>query len=71
MISIRTLKICEESILKPLEIIYKSCIKKDRFLHDWKKAYVVPVHSKGDISKCQKITELFHYCQFVAKYLNV
>ena len=34
MISIRMLKICSESICKPLEII----------LEKWKKANVVPVH---------------------------
>ena len=31
MISIRTLKICGESISKPLEIIFKSCIEKGQF----------------------------------------
>ena len=32
MISIRMLKICDESILKPLVIIFKSCIGKNGFL---------------------------------------
>ena len=48
MISIRTLKICGESISKPLEIIFKSCIEKGQFPNKWKKANVVPVHKKGD-----------------------
>ena len=31
MISIRMLKICGDSILKPLELIFKSCIDSDKF----------------------------------------
>ena len=48
MISIRMLKICGESISKPLEIIFKSCIEKGQFPNKWKKANVVPVHKNGD-----------------------
>ena len=48
MISIRILKICGESISKPLEIIFKSYIGKGEFSSEWKKANVVPVHKKGD-----------------------
>ena len=46
MISIRTLKICGDSILKPLELIFKSCIESGKFPIEWKKANVVPVHKK-------------------------
>ena len=48
MISIRMLKICGESISKPLEIIFKSCVEKGQFPNKWKKANVVPVHKNGD-----------------------
>ena len=48
MISIPMLIICGESISKPLEIIFKSCIEKGQFPNEWKKANVVPVHKKGD-----------------------
>ena len=37
MISIRIVKICGESILKPLEIVFKSCIENDQFPNEWKK----------------------------------
>ena len=43
MICIRFVKICGESILKPLEIIFKSCIENGQFPNKWKKANVVPV----------------------------
>ena len=46
MISIRMLKICGDSILKPLELIFKSCIESGKFPIEWKKANVVPVHKK-------------------------
>ena len=46
MISIRMLKICGKSIIKPLLIIYKKCLVKGCFPNEWKKANVVPVHKK-------------------------
>ena len=47
MISIRMLKICGDSILKPLELIFKSCIESGKFPIEWKKANV-PVHKKNN-----------------------
>ena len=46
--SIRMIKICGKSLCKPLEIIFKSCIIKEEFPSEWKKANVVPVHKKSD-----------------------
>ena len=46
MISIRMLKICGDSILKPLELIFKSCIESGKFPIKWRKANAVPVHEK-------------------------
>ena len=46
MISIRMLKICGDSILKPLELIFKSCLENGKFPIEWKKANVPPVHKK-------------------------
>ena len=37
MISIRMLKICGDSILKPLELFVKSCIESGKFSVEWKK----------------------------------
>ena len=47
-ISIRMLKICGSSVCKPLQIIYKSCLDREKFPLEWKKANVVPVHIKND-----------------------
>ena len=46
MISIRMLKTCGDSILKHLELIFKSCIESGKFPIKRKKAYVAPVHKK-------------------------
>ena len=46
MISICMLKICGDSILKPLELIFKSCIESGKFPIEWKKGNAVTVHKK-------------------------
>ena len=52
MISIPMLKICDESICKPLTIIFRSCLENAKFPSEWKKANVVPVFKqKKTISK--------------------
>ena len=48
MLSIRMLKLCGESIYKPLNLILKFCLETGQFPSDWKKANVVPVFKKGD-----------------------
>ena len=58
MISIRMLKICGESISKPLEIMFKSCIEKGLLPNECMKI-------KRVISKFQETTN------YVEKYLNV
>ena len=51
MLSIRMIKLRGDSIYKPLEMIFKSCLNQGIFPAEWKKANVVPVHKKGD-HKC-------------------
>ena len=47
MISIRMIKICGESILKSLELIFKPCLENGKFPIEWTKANVVPVHKRN------------------------
>ena len=47
-LSIRLLKICGSSIVKPLSIIFKNCLQSTSFPNNWKKSNVVPIHKKGD-----------------------
>ena len=63
-ISIRMLKICGEYILKPLKIIFKSCIGKGQFPDEWKQANVVPAHKKCDkqVSRKYRSVSLLPKC---------
>ena len=58
------LKICDESISKLLQIIFKSCIEKGQFPNKWKKANVVSVHKKGDkqVSRNYRPVSLLPIC---------
>ena len=70
MLSIRMIKLCENSICKPLSIIFNDCLKEGKFPSDWKKAHVVPVHKKGD-KQCLKIIDLFPYFPSAARFFSV
>ena len=47
-ISIRMLKLCNNSICKPLKIIFNGCLETSTFPNDWKKGNVVPIFKKDD-----------------------
>ena len=42
------LKICGDSICRPLNIIFRTCLRTGKFPLEWKKANIVPIHKKGD-----------------------
>ena len=42
------IKICSQSLILPLKIIFEHSLKKGKFLEKLKKANVVPVHKKED-----------------------
>ena len=45
-ISICIIKICGNSLCKPSEMNFNSCIKKEEFSPEWKKPNVVTLHKK-------------------------
>ena len=49
-ISIRMIKLCASSILKPLHLIFRICLETESFPFpkEWKKANIIPVHEKDD-----------------------
>ena len=49
-ISIKMIKICSQSLILPLKIIFEHSLKKGKFPKIWKKTNVVPVHKKK--TKC-------------------
>ena len=42
------LKICGDSICRPLNIIFKTCLRMVKLPLEWKKANIVPIHKKGN-----------------------
>ena len=42
------LKICGDSLCRPLELIFNNCLANGICLFDWKKGNIVPVHKKSD-----------------------
>ena len=64
-ISIRMIKICDQSIVKPLPIIYQSCLNKGTFPDLWKKSNIVSVHKKGD--KLSITTDQYLFCLYAEK----
>ena len=48
MISINMLKICGNSIYKPLQLNLGSCVENGKFPSEWTEANVVPVHKKSN-----------------------
>ena len=47
-ISIPMLKICGDTICKPLELIFKQALTNGMFWSEWKKGNIVPYYKKGD-----------------------
>ena len=50
------LKICDKSICKPLQSIFRSFIEKGKLPSEWKKVNVVPVYKIGN----KQILENYH-----------
>ena len=46
MLSIWKIKLCGNSICKPLSIIFNDYLNEGKFPHEWKKANVVLVHKR-------------------------
>ena len=42
------LRLCDDSLCRPLELIFKDCLTNGIFPSDWKKGSIVPVHKKND-----------------------
>ena len=58
-ISIRMLRICNESICKPLGIIFRSCSQNGKFPSEWKKANVAPAFKKKQQTRTKELSVHF------------
>ena len=51
-ISIRMFKLCGDSLRRPLELIFKDCLRNGIFPSDWKEGNIVPVDSQKNHKQC-------------------
>ena len=82
MLSIRMIKLCRNSICKPLSIIFNNCLNKGKFPHEWRKGNVVPVHKKENtqglknasqfslLPTCSKIFERLIYDEMFTSFTD-
>ena len=47
-ISIRMIKICNKSLLEPLNLIFLNSFKSPFYPHIWKRSNIIPVHKNCD-----------------------
>ena len=52
-ILVRMIKMCDESLVQPLPLIFRGCIDTGIYPGTWKKSNIVPVHKKGDNANCK------------------
>ena len=61
------IKICDSALVKPLSIIFHTCIKSGSFPYTWKKSNVTPVHKKKMINNSLIAIGLSLYFLFLEK----
>ena len=60
-ISIRMIKMCHKSLVRPLSIIFQISLNSCIYPSTWKKANVIPVHQKDDkqcVKNCRPVSLL-------------
>ena len=68
-ISIRMIKICDKSLLKPLVVLFRDLIKSSCYPDILKKSNIIPVYKKMT-SNWLKTTKQFLIYLFLVKYLK-
>ena len=69
-ISIRVIKICDNSLVRPLPLLFEKSFDNSYFPELWKKSNIIPVHKKMTNSVL-KIIGQFHCSLFSVKYLKM
>ena len=68
--SVSMVKICDSSIIRPLCLIYETCLHAGIFPDNWKKAKVLPIHKNESRQLKKKTTYQYHYYMSVVKSLR-
>ena len=64
------IKIFDSALVKPLLLIFQNCLDCSTFPDIWKNSNICLVHKKKIKNNLLTITDLFHYCLYLGKYLN-
>ena len=67
-ISIRMIKICDKSLLKPLTVLFRNSIKSSCYPDIWKKSNIIPVFIKKLTNNWLKTTDQFLFYLSLVKY---
>ena len=71
-LSIRMLKLCGSSLIKPLSLLFNNCLRDGVFPNDWKKSNVIPMHKKRNkevISNYRPVSLLPICCKIFKKLI--
>ena len=70
-ISIRMIRLCDNSLLLPLKLIFESCKAQGVFPKIWKQAHVVPIHNYRPISLLPIFGKIFEKLIFDSLYQHL
>ena len=70
MLSIQMIKLCGNSIFKPLSIIFNDCVNECKFPHEWKKLTLY-LYIRKETNSVWKTIGQSLYSLFLVKFLNV
>ena len=68
-ISVEMIKLCADSVVHPLTMIFQNSLVAGIFANVWKKANIVPIHKKT-MNKLFQIADLLLFCQYAGKSLK-
>ena len=66
-ISSSMIKICDESIVEPLCLIFENCLESGVYPPQWKKANIIPIHKRA-IDRARKTIAQFRCCQSLERF---
>ena len=69
-LSIKMIKLCDNTIVLPLLLVYEKCLATGTYPQIWKMANVLPIHKKESRQIKKKIIARSHFSLFVEKYLK-
>ena len=73
-ISIRMIKVCDKSLIKPSTFLFKTSIRSSHYPDIWKKSNIIPLHKKNDkrlVNNYRSISLLPVFGKFLRKLSSI